>query len=73
MVDLRPRSAKLRARAVRLVRQFGRVSPREAQRLLAASGASAKVAIAMARLGVDAPEARRRLKRAAGSLRRALE
>lgn len=73
MVDLRPRSAKLRARALRLVRQLGRVSPREAQRLLAASGASAKVAIAMARLGVDAPEARRRLKRAAGSLRRALE
>jgi N-acetylmuramic acid 6-phosphate etherase len=73
MVDLRPRSAKLRARALRLVRQLGRVSPREAQHLLAASGASAKVAIAMARLGVDAPEARRRLKRAAGSLRRALE
>ncbi|HEX7216202.1 MAG TPA: N-acetylmuramic acid 6-phosphate etherase [Methylomirabilota bacterium] len=73
MVDLRPRSAKLRARALRLVGQLGRVSPREAQRLLAAAGASAKVAIAMARLGVDAPEARRRLKRAAGSLRRALE
>jgi N-acetylmuramic acid 6-phosphate etherase len=73
MVDLRPRSAKLRARALRLVRQLGRVTPREAQRLLAASGASAKVAIVMARLGVDAPEARRRLKRAAGSLRRALE
>jgi N-acetylmuramic acid 6-phosphate etherase len=73
MVDLRPRSAKLRARALRLVRQLGRVSPREAQHLLAASGASAKVAIAMARLGVDAPEARHRLKRTAGSLRRALE
>ena len=73
MVDLRPRSAKLRARALRLVRQLGRVPPREAERLLRASGASAKVAIAMARLGVDAPEARRRLKAAAGSLRRALE
>jgi N-acetylmuramic acid 6-phosphate etherase len=73
MVDLRPRSAKLRARALRLVRQLGRVSPREAQRLLKFSDGQAKVAIAMARLGVDAPEARRRLKRAAGSLRRALE
>ena len=73
MVDLRPRSAKLRARALRLVRQLGRVTPREAERLLKASGASAKVAIAMARLGVDAPEARRHLKRAAGSLRRALQ
>ena len=73
MVDLRPRSAKLRARALRLVSQLGRVSPREAERLLAASGASAKVAIAMARLRIDAPEARRRLNVAAGSLRRALE
>jgi N-acetylmuramic acid 6-phosphate etherase len=73
MVDLRPRSAKLRARALRLVGQLGRVPPREAERLLKASGASAKVAIAMARLRVDAKEARRRLKQAAGSLRRALE
>jgi N-acetylmuramic acid 6-phosphate etherase len=60
MVDLRPRSAKLRARALGLVRQLGRGPPREAERLLKASGASAKVAIAMARLRVDAPEARRR-------------
>jgi N-acetylmuramic acid 6-phosphate (MurNAc-6-P) etherase len=49
------------------------VPPRAAERLLKASGASAKVAIAMARLGVDAPEARRRLKHAAGSLRQALD
>jgi N-acetylmuramic acid 6-phosphate etherase len=73
MVDLRPRSAKLRARALGLVRQLGRVTPREAERLLKASGASAKVAIAMARLGIDAREARRRLKLAAGSLRQALQ
>jgi N-acetylmuramic acid 6-phosphate (MurNAc-6-P) etherase len=49
------------------------VPPREAERLLKASGASAKVAIAMARLRIDATEARRRLRLAAGSLRRALE
>ena len=73
MVDLRPRSAKLRARAQRLVRELGRVTPREAERLLKTAGGSAKLAIAMARLRVDAPEARRRLKRAAGSLRAALE
>jgi N-acetylmuramic acid 6-phosphate etherase len=72
MVDLRPRSAKLRARALRLVQQLGRVGPREAERLLRASGASAKLAIVMARLGVDAHEGRRRLRAAAGSLRRAL-
>jgi N-acetylmuramic acid 6-phosphate etherase len=73
MVDLRPRSAKLRARALRLVCQLGRVSPREAEHLLKAAGGRAKVAIAMARLRVEAGEARRRLKRAAGSLRRVLE
>jgi N-acetylmuramic acid 6-phosphate etherase len=73
MVDLRPRSAKLRARALRLVVQLGRVSPREGERLLKASGASAKVAIAMARLGVDATAARRRLRAAGGALRLALK
>jgi N-acetylmuramic acid 6-phosphate etherase len=73
MVDLRPRSAKLRARALWLVRQLGGVGPREAARLLAASDSSAKVAIAMARLGIGAREARRRLARAAGSLRVVLQ
>jgi N-acetylmuramic acid 6-phosphate etherase len=73
MVDLRPRSAKLRARAVRLVSGIGRVSEREAVRLLAAARGSAKLAILMARLGLTAAEARRRLGRAGGSLRRALE
>src|SRR5262249_58990278 len=72
MVALRPRSAKLRARALRLVRQLGRVPPREAASLLIAAGGSAKLAIAMARLHIDAPEARRRLKQAAGSLRRVI-
>ena len=72
MVDLRPRSAKLRARALRLVRELGGVSPREAEGLLRAARGSAKLAIAMARLGVDAREARRRLRAAAGSLRHAL-
>jgi N-acetylmuramic acid 6-phosphate etherase len=73
MVDLRPRSAKLRARAVRLVSGIGRVSEREGGRLLAAARGSAKLAILMARLGLTAAEARRRLGRAGGSLRRALE
>jgi N-acetylmuramic acid 6-phosphate etherase len=73
MVDLRPRSAKLRARAVRLVSGIGRVSEREAVRLLAAARGSAKLAILMARLGLTASDARRRLRRAGGSLRRALE
>jgi N-acetylmuramic acid 6-phosphate etherase len=73
MVDLQPRSAKLRARALRLVRELGGVGERRAARLLARAGGSAKLAIAMARLGIGADEARRRVKAAKGSLRRALE
>ena len=73
MVDLRPRSAKLRARALRLVSEIGRVSEREASRLLAGAGGSAKLAILMARLRLPVVEARRRLRTAAGSLRSALE
>ena len=73
MVDLRPRSAKLRARALRLVGEIGRVSEREAADLLAAARDSAKLAITMARLGLTPREARARLGRAGGSLRRALD
>jgi N-acetylmuramic acid 6-phosphate etherase len=73
MVDLRPRSAKLRARALKLVSEIGKVSAREAGPLLAAARGSVKLAILMARLGLTAQPARTRLERAAGSLRRALE
>src|SRR5262249_45442496 len=73
MVDLRPKSAKLRARALRLVLELRRVRQREARRLLEAAGGSVKVAIAMARLGISRAEARRRLKRVDGSLRRLLD
>jgi N-acetylmuramic acid 6-phosphate (MurNAc-6-P) etherase len=48
------------------------VDAREAARLLENSAGSAKLAIAMARLGVPAVEARRRLRAAAGSLRQVL-
>ena len=72
MVDVRPRSAKLRARALRLVAEIGNVTPRDAARLLRDAGGSAKLAIAMARLGVQAREARRMLRQASGSLRRLL-
>ena len=68
MVDVQPRSAKLRARARRLVREIGQVSARRAAELLAASGGSVKVAVAMARLGVSAAAARRRLAAAGGRL-----
>ncbi|HET7873903.1 MAG TPA: N-acetylmuramic acid 6-phosphate etherase [Methylomirabilota bacterium] len=72
MVDLRPRSAKLRARALRLVREIGRVGEREAERLLARAGGSAKLAIVMARLKLPPAAARRRLGARGGALRAAL-
>ena len=72
MVDLLPRSGKLRARAAALVGELGRVSPRDARRLLAAAGGRAKLAIVMARLGVDRREAARRLAAAHEFLGRAL-
>jgi N-acetylmuramic acid 6-phosphate etherase len=70
MVDLRPRSAKLRARACRLVVIVGKVSAPAAARLLRKAGGSAKLAIVMARLGVGANQATRMLRGASGSLRR---
>jgi N-acetylmuramic acid 6-phosphate etherase len=73
MVDLRPRSAKLRARALRLVSEIAHIGARDAARLLREAGGSAKVAIVMARLRVGAKEARGMLRAAAGSLRRLLD
>jgi N-acetylmuramic acid 6-phosphate etherase len=73
MVDLQPRSAKLRARAERLVSELGRVSARRAGQLLDQAGGSAKVAIVMARRRVTAAQARRALRAAGGVLRRAAQ
>jgi N-acetylmuramic acid 6-phosphate etherase len=73
MIDLRPRSAKLDARARRLVREIGRVHDREAARLLRAAGGSAKLAIVMARLEIGPRQARQRLRSASGSLHQLLD
>jgi N-acetylmuramic acid 6-phosphate etherase len=72
MVDLRPTSAKLEDRMRRIVEAAGRVTPRDAARLLAAAGGEVKTAIVMGRLGLDPGAARRRLARAGGHVRRAL-
>jgi N-acetylmuramic acid 6-phosphate etherase len=72
MVDLRVGSEKLRDRARRIVATAGRVSIDDAERVLAAAGGEVKTAIAMARLAVDAAEARRRLAASGGHLWRAL-
>jgi len=72
MVDVQPRSRKLRARAARLVAEIGGVSPSRARRLLSAADWRVPVAIVMARRDLPAGAAVRAL-RAAGSLRSVIE
>jgi N-acetylmuramic acid 6-phosphate etherase len=72
MVDVVASNAKLRARARGLLRELGEVPESDLDRLLAAAGGQVKLAIAMARLGVERREAERRLDEAGGSLRDAL-
>lgn len=73
MVDLRPGSEKLVHRARRIVSEVAGVSPLEAEKLLAASGGDAKVAIVMHAARVDAAAARARLGESGGVLARALD
>jgi N-acetylmuramic acid 6-phosphate etherase len=73
MVDLQPRSRKLRERALRLVQELGKVSEPVARRLLRSARGRAKVAIVMARLGLGARDAERRLAAVNGALSRCLE
>jgi N-acetylmuramic acid 6-phosphate etherase len=73
MVELRPRSAKLRERALRLVAEVAGVSRGKALRAFEASGGRVRVAIVMARNGSDAAEASRALRAAGGSLRGVLQ
>ncbi len=69
MIDLQPRSHKLRERAVRLVQEIAGVPRRRAQRALRAGGGRARLAIAIAHLGLPAAEARAVLERHGGNLR----
>ncbi len=73
MVDLRAGSAKLKDRALRIVAAAAESSPRRARMLLSRAGGEVKTAIVMGRVGVSAAEARRRLGKARGDLRTALE
>jgi N-acetylmuramic acid 6-phosphate etherase len=61
MVDLRPTSAKLRARARQIVATLTGLSPVEAQALLGRAGGRPNVAVLMHRCRLSAPAARRRL------------
>ena len=73
MVDLRPRSRKLRERAARLVAEIGGVPPARARRALSAAGGRARLAIVMARSGLGAGPAARLLRAHGGDLRAVLE
>jgi N-acetylmuramic acid 6-phosphate etherase len=73
MVDVRASNEKLAARARRIVREATGVSEHEAERALAASDGSAKVAIVSLLAGIDAAAAREQLERTGGSIRSALE
>ena len=72
MVDLRPGSAKLRDRAVRIVAAAGEIPMEKAKLVLEEAGGEVKTAIVMARAGVEADQARRRLDEAGGHVRGAL-
>ncbi|WP_055400577.1 MULTISPECIES: N-acetylmuramic acid 6-phosphate etherase [unclassified Mycobacterium] len=73
MVDVRPISAKLRRRAVRIVRDAAGVDEDSAAEALDAAGGHAKTAIVALLAGVDAAEAAARLDRARGRVRAALQ
>ena len=70
MVDLRATNAKLVDRSERIVADVCALSRPAAAVLLARAGGSVKIAIVMQSLGVDAPEAVKRLGDAGGVIRR---
>jgi N-acetylmuramic acid 6-phosphate etherase len=73
MVDLRPGSAKLRDRALRIIETAGTVSREEAERLYNAAEGEVKTAIVMASTGLGTEDSRERLRASAGHVREALE
>jgi len=72
MVDLKPSSAKLRDRTLRIVSAAAGVTPARAARLLAAAGGEVKTAIVMGKRSLSASEARTRLDETGGHVRAAL-
>lgn len=72
MVDVRPGSAKLVDRSVRIVAAAAGIERAAAAALLASSGGEVKTAIVAARAGVPPERARERLAAAAGDVRKAI-
>lgn len=73
MVDLRPGSAKLQDRALRIIESAADVSADQAQELHEAANGNVKIAILMGKLDISLEEANERLESAGGHLRKALE
>jgi N-acetylmuramic acid 6-phosphate etherase len=73
MIDLQPRSAKLRARAERLVAEIAGVGAARARRALRVARGRVRLAIVVARGNLPADAAARALRAAGGSLRTVLE
>ncbi len=73
MVNVQPRNAKLRDRAVRIVAEAGGTDRERAAALLDASGGTVKTAIVMARLGIGREAAEGRLRAARGRVSEALK
>ncbi|MCD6289331.1 MAG: N-acetylmuramic acid 6-phosphate etherase [Anaerolineae bacterium] len=73
MVDVQPINRKLRARAIRILREAAGIGEEQARALLEASGWEVKTALVMALADVEAHQARRRLAAAGGHVRRAVE
>jgi N-acetylmuramic acid 6-phosphate etherase len=73
MVDLEPRSRKLRARALLLVQELAGVSRPRAARALQGAHGRVRVAVVMAARGTSPREAARALRAAGGALRPVLE
>jgi N-acetylmuramic acid 6-phosphate etherase len=72
MIDLQPRSAKLRARAERLVAEIAGVGVARARRALRAARGRVRLAIVMARRDLSPTAAARLLRASGGSLRAVL-
>jgi N-acetylmuramic acid 6-phosphate etherase len=73
MVDVQPRSRKLRDRALRLVAEIGGVPRPRAARALAAAKGRVRVAVVIARTGATPRAAARALGEVGGSLRSLLD
>ena len=73
MVDLQPKSRKLRERGIRLVQELGRLPRAEAEDYFKKAKGSVKTALVMAGKGVDCKAAARLLRRHKGFLRPALD